>query len=365
MNIYKVIIYIFIVSTFTSCSEELQNKLKSNPNALGIANQIVVISDKAIWEGPVGDTLRMLYEAAYPMLPRPESIFDLKHYTPADLEAGPLRKELRTYLYLADLSDNASITARDIARDIGEEKILTIKREGVKNTTIGRDKWAMGQLMLYVVGKNQEDLITNITKSFPSISKKVYQHDYKQLKGYTFASGYNKALSNEIQEKLGVSVEVPADYIKAKWDEEEQLMWIRKETAVASFSMVMKTIDYSDEEQLTTDYLKEFVNEFGKEYVVTNTPGSHLVVNDEDLPIYTNKIEINGQYTSEIRGIWETTKDYMGGPFFAYAIIDKSQKKILLVLDLLLAPGKQKRDLMQQMELMTNTIEIMNDLTQD
>jgi hypothetical protein len=359
MNMYKAIIYFSLIALFASCSEEFQNKLKSNPNALGIANQIVVIADKDLWEGVVGDTFQMLYEAAYPMLPQPESIFDIKHYTPSDLEEGPLRKELRTYLFLGNLSDSNSATVREIARDIGEEKILTIKREGVKNTIIGRDKWASGQFMAYVVGKDEDDLITNITKSFPSISKKVYQHDYKQIKGYTFASGYNKALNSEIEEKLGVNIQIPADYMKAKWDEEEQLMWIRKETASSSYSVVLKSVDYKSEEQLTKDYLKAFVNEFGKEYVLTNTPGSYLVVNDEDLPIYTNKVEINGQYASEIRGIWETTKDYMGGPFFAYAIIDKSQKKILLVIDILLAPGKKKRDLMQHMELMTNTIKFL------
>ena len=353
---YKVIIYFSVIALFASCSEEFQNKLKSNPNALGTANQIVVIADQQLWEGAVGDTFQMLYEAAYPMLPRPEAIFDLKHYTPADLEAGPLRKELRTYLFLGDLSDDNSATVREIARDIGEEKILTIKREGVKNTIIGRDKWAVGQFMAYVVGKDEADLITNITKSFPSISKKIYQHDYSQIKGYTFASGYNKALNSEIQEKLGVSIQIPADYIKAKWDEEEQLMWIRKETAAASYNMVLKSVPYQSEEQLSEAYLKDFVNNFGKEYVQTNTPGSYMVVNDEDLPIYTNKIEINGQYASEIRGIWEATQDYMGGPFFAYAIIDKSQKNILLVLDMLLAPGEEKRDLMQYMELMTYTI---------
>lgn len=356
MNMYKVIIYFTLIALFTSCSEEFQNKLKSNPNALGTANQIVVIADQDLWQGVVGDTFQMLYEAAYPMLPRPEAIFDLKHYTPADLEAGPLRKELRTYLFLGDLSDNNSATVREISKDLGEEKILAIKNEGVKNTTIGRDKWAVGQLMIYVVGKNRDDLISNITKSFPSISKKVYQHDYNQIKGYTFSSGYNKALNSEIIDKLGVSIQIPADYIKAKWDEEEQLMWIRKETASASYNMVLKSINYESQDQLSEDALKDFVNEFGKEYVETNTPGSYMVVNDEDLPIYANKIEINGQYASEIRGIWETTKDYMGGPFFAYAIIDKSQKKILLVLDMLLAPGKEKRDLMQHMELMTNTI---------
>ncbi|GLR18146.1 DUF4837 family protein [Portibacter lacus] len=359
MKASNIIIYISLIILAFSCSEEFQNKLKSNPNALGTANQVVVIADQDLWDGIVGDTFRMLYEAAYPMLPRPESIFDLKHYTPNDLEAGPLRKELRTYLFLADLSNPNSPTVQSVARDLGEEKIMTIKKEGVKNTTVGRDKWAMGQLMLYVVGEDQEKLIENITKSFPSISKKVYQHDYKQIKGYTFAAGYNKAISSEIEEKLGVKVQVPADYIKALWDEEEKLMWIRKETSESTFGMVLKSLSYESEDQLSKEFLKEQVNQFGKDYVKTNTEGSYMVVNDEDLPLYTNTIEINGQYAYEMRGIWETTKDYMGGPFFAYVIIDKSQKKLLFILDFLMAPGKEKRDLMQQMELMTNTVEFL------
>ncbi|WP_235298809.1 DUF4837 family protein [Portibacter marinus] len=359
MKIRNIVLYIAAFILLYSCSDELQNKLKSNPNALGTANQIVVIADQDLWEGAVGDTFRMLYEAAYPMLPKPEPIFDLKHFTPTELEEGPLRKELRTYLYLANLSDANSTTVQSVSKDLGEEKILTIKREGIKNTTIGRDKWAAGQLMIYVMGEDEEALIDNITKSFPSISKRVYQHDYKQIKGYTFASGYNKALSTEIQEKLGVKIEIPADYVKAEWDEDAQLMWIRKETAAATFGMVLWSMDYESQDQLNKEFLKEKVNDFGRDYVKTNTPGSHMVINDEDLPLYTNTIEVNGQYAYEMRGIWETTQDYMGGPFFAYVVIDKSQKKLLFILDFLLAPGKEKRDLMQQMELMTNTLEFM------
>ncbi len=347
------------VLLFASCSEEMTQKLKSTPNALGTANQIVVIADKDLWEGTIGDTFRYYFEGAYPMMPAPEAIFDIKHYTPQQLEEGPLRKELRTYLYLADLSNNGSQTARVIAKDIGEEKYMKIKTEGAKNNVVGRDKWAVGQIMIYLAGKDRTDLIENIKKSFSSISKRVYEHDLKQIRGYTYASGYNKALNAEIEEKLGVKLNVPADYIKAKWDEDESLFWIRKETSMASFSMVLQTLDYESEEQLTKDFLKEKVNEFGKKHITTNTPGSYLVVNDIDLPLYTNTKDINGQYAYEIRGIWEATNDYMGGPFFAYVIIDKAQKKLLFVTDFLLAPGKRKRDLMQQMELMTNTIEIM------
>lgn len=359
MNLFKTTIYLSILIFFASCSEEFTQKLKSTPNALGTANQLVVIADKDLWESEVGDTFRYYFESAYPMMPAPESTFDVRHYTPQELEEGPLRKELRTYLYLADLSNNGSTTSKVIAKDIGEEKYMKIRSEGSKNNVVGRDKWAVGQIVIYLAGQNKQDLITNITNSFSSVSKRVYEHDEKQIRGYTYASGYNKALNAEVEEKLGVKINIPADYIKAKWDEDENLLWIRKETSMASFGMVLQSMNYQSESQLTKTYLKEKVNDFGKNHLTTNTPGSHLVINDRDLPLYTNTKDINGQYTYEMRGIWETTQDFMGGPFFAYLIIDKSEKKLLFVYDFLLAPGKRKRDLMQQMELMTNTIEIM------
>jgi hypothetical protein len=359
MNIFKTLLYIFVIIQLVSCSEELQSKLKSTPNALGTANQIVVIADDALWESELGDTFRFYYEAAYPMLPAPEPMYDLKHYTPQDLINGPLRKELRTYLYLADLSDNGSQTAKEIAKDIGEEKYMKIKQEGSSNNVVARDKWAVGQIMVYLAGKDKEDLINNIINSFSSVSKRIYDQDYKQIRGYTFSSGYNKALIAEVEEKIGVRMNIPAEYIKAKYDEEEQMMWLRKETSMASFSIVMKSIPYSSENQLTKEYLKNLINDFGKEHLTTNTPGSIMVVNDEDLPLYTHTREVNGQYTFEMRGIWEATKDYIGGPFFAYLILDKSQKKLLFIYDFLLAPGEQKRDLMQQLELLTNTMEII------
>lgn len=359
MKIIKSIIFGLIILSVSSCSEEFQKKLESTPNALGVSNQIVVIADQQLWDSEVGDTFRFYFEAAYPMMPSPEPIFDIMHFTPTDLIEGPTRKELRTYLFLADLNDNSSATAKVIIKDIGEEKAMKIKQEGAQNNIVGRNKWAVGQLMIYMGGKNNEDLFDNIKKSFSSISMKVYEHDLKQLKGYTYASGYNKALKAEVSEKLNVNVEVPADYIKALWDEDKKMIWLRKETNRASFGMVIRELPYTSKDQFTEDYLKDLVNEFGKEYVTTNTPGSHLVVNDEDLPIYTSTKDINGQYTYEIRGIWEATKDFMGGPFFAYLIMDKSQEKLLFVYDFLLAPGEEKRNLMQQLELMTNSLEML------
>lgn len=359
MSFKNIFFFAVLALSLTSCSEEFQRKLEVTPNALGSANGIMVIADQDLWDSEVGDTFRFYFGAAYPMLPSPEPIFDIRHYTPEDMRESRLRKELRTYVYLANLSNNGSETAKIVAADIGDEKYMKIRQEGSTSNVVGRDKWALGQVIVYLAGRDKEDLYNNIKKSFPSVSKRIYEHDYKQIRGFTYASGYNKGLNAEILEKIGVNATIPADFIKAKWDEDQNLLWIRKETASVSFSKIFRKVDYTSQSQFSKAYVKELIEDFGRTHLTTNTPGSYLVVNDEDLPIYTNTIEINGQYAYEVRGIWETTKDYMGGPFFAYLIMDKSQQKLIFVLDFLFAPGKEKRDLMQQLELITTSMEVM------
>ena len=86
-------ILVVYVLSFTSCTEEMARSFKALPNAFGEINQIVVIAEEDVWAGPVGDTLRYYFAAAYPILPQPEPIYDLVHFTPTDLIAEPSRKE--------------------------------------------------------------------------------------------------------------------------------------------------------------------------------------------------------------------------------------------------------------------------------
>jgi hypothetical protein len=128
------------------------------------------------------------------------------------------------------------------------------------------------------------------------------------------------------------------------------------ETKDASMSIVFQKVNYTNENELTESAIKEKLNAFGKEYVTTNEPGAYLRINDWDLPVYTYNRTINDQYAVEIRGIWETENDFMGGPYFSYAILSKDQKELLYVHCFCYAPGIQKRDIMQQLEQMARSI---------
>ena len=91
-------------------------------------------------------------------------------------------------------------------------------------------------------------------------------------------------------------------------------------------------------------------NKFGKTYVTSDIEDNYMVVNDEDLPVYEYSLNLDGRYTKELRGIWEMSKDFVGGPFCTYVVINEEKRELVYIDTFVLAPGQKKRNLMQQLE---------------
>ena len=87
-----------------------------------------------------------------------------------------------------------------------------------------------------------------------------------------------------------------------------------------------------------------------------------MLINDVDLPMYVYKKDIDKAYTLEARGIWEMKYDYMGGPFFAYLIKDPQRNRLILIDAFVYAPGKQKRDFMQQLEYIVTHLKFADNI---
>lgn len=352
----RILFSVILLIQFSSCNEEISKGLEAFPVAFGTLNDLIIIADDDVWEGPLGDSIRNYYGASYPIMPTPEPIFDLRHFNAEQINSEILRRQLRTYLIIADLSDSKSGTTKMIKQDLGEERVRKAMEDSGFNSTVGRDKWARNQLLIYLFGNSKEAVAASIQSNFNGVANRIYTHDERQLIAKTYAAGMNRFLQNELDRNLGVNAQIPSEFIQAVYKEEQNLMWFRKETKDASMNVVLKKMNYTSENQLTEGKIKEQLNTFGKEFVTTNEEGAYLRVNDWDLPVYTYQRTLNDQYALEIRGIWETENDYMGGPYFSYAILSKDQKDLLYVHCFSYAPGSQKRDIMQQLEQIVHSI---------
>jgi len=252
----KKILYLVVLSLILVSCKNVGNPLVTDykPKAISKSNDIVVVADEEIWEGAVGDTFRYYFESAYPITPNPEPIFNLRFFTPRQLRAEPLRKELRTYCVLADIKDTLSETTKMIEQDYGPVRFNKIMQNDSIHTGVGKDKWAMDQLVVYVYGKGEDDLINAIRNSFNNVTNKVHEHDAAQIKANAYVSGRHLGLTEKIQKTFNVKLDIPGDYKEALYfPEGNSTIWLRKDTRRATLNMVIQKFRYDDISQVSVD----------------------------------------------------------------------------------------------------------------
>ena len=349
---YRYILLIVLAAiVLVSCNDEVTGTYGAKPMAMGRLNDLVVIADNDVWEGMPGDTFRHYFESAYPIMPNPEPMFDLRHFTTKELSSEPLRQELRTYVILADLSDTDSPTTSMVRKDIGEERFIKAKSDPTFVSTVGKDKWARGQIVIYLFAKNEPALAASTVEKFPAIADRVRHHDEQQLLASIYAVKQESAGAiSKIKSLFGLDIKIPGDYEIIMNKPDENIFWLRSDAKDASSNIVIRSFDYTSPDQLATEYLIGLRDNYGKAYISGPSDNSYMVTNTTDLPIYDYTYDINGLYTKEIRGIWEMENEFMGGPFVTFAIVNKEEGKLIFIDTFVYAPGKEKRDIVQQIE---------------
>jgi hypothetical protein len=349
----KIIKFFFLIAivSFFACTADVPDNMKPKPSALGKINEIVVVSDDMLWDGQVGDSLRYYFESPFPVLPRPEPSFDLRHFNMEQMRAEPLRKQLRTYLVVGVLDDKTSPTSQFIRSDLKDERINMAYTDENLRTSVGTSKWATGQIVVYLFAPTEEKLLSSIGSYYPSIAKRVNLHDSKSLEAAVYAKGENKGLTQKILDNFGLNLNVPLDFVEAKYNAQDNFIWLRKEAKQATISLVIQKIEYKDQSQFSLDYVKALRDTYGKKYISSTTEGSYMVTNSDDLPMFEYAKENAAFYSKEYRGIWEMTKDFMGGPFISYMIHNAEDNVIYFCDGLVFGPGSKKRNQIQQLDL--------------
>lgn len=346
---------------FTGCSSEPQAQgsgsgLRPMPLAFGKIRELTVIMDNDLWKGQVGDTLDYYYAGPYLLLPQPEPILDIRHFTARELLEDPLRKELRLMLFVCDLSDEQSLTTQMVSKDLGEEKIRRARETPGFRITVGRNKWAKDQTILYLFGFSEEELVANVKKSMSVIMDKIEEVDTEKLDATVYLDGENTKLTQLIRDRYKFNIRIPGEYVQALYD--ESVLWMRRETTDYSSSILVSSIPYTDPSQLTKQGLKEIRDSIGRKYISSELPDTYMKVNDIDLPFLADATSVSGKYALEGRGIWEIENDYMGGPFLSLLIHQPERNQLIFLDGFLYAPGKDKRNNMLYLEHIFSTVRL-------
>ncbi len=360
MKIINSTLYIIAILTmisFWSCNDEVSKHYKPKNIALAKMNEIVVVADDDTWNA-VKDSFDYYFGSAYPLMPSPEPKFDIRRFSPKLLEGEPLRKELRTYVIIADLNDQDSPTTKMVRNDIGEKRYLKAKSSKQFNVIVGKDKWAKNQILIYLFGFGKDNLYRAIRENYPAIAQRIREHDKDQLDASIYVlKGENKSISRAIKEKMGIDIKVPGDFVWLKKDE-DNFVWLKKDTPKAALNIIIRQYPYTSQSQFSKDHLIKLRDEYGKKYISSHEEGSYMTSNVKDLPVMEYDTKIDNRYTKEIRGIWELVNDYMGGPYATYMIHDKDHNRVIFIDAWVFAPGTSKRNYMMQLDHIIKSIKI-------
>ncbi len=352
---------LFLWSCASESSKPTSPFTPDKNQAHGRVNQILVIAEDDLWKSPVGDTFFYYFGAPYILLPQPEPIFDVQHLTPEQLSEQTVKKEFRTVLFLADLNNENSSVSSLVKADLGGEKLAEVLQGKKYGVTVGRDKWAKEQLLFYIHGFGEERLVENIQKNFPSIARKINEKDETIVKANAYQAGRNDKLAAEIKSIFNLDLDVPGDFQKAFFNSQTNTMWLRRDVREVNVNILIHKRPYTNKSQLTKEGIKKIRDEVGR--IVTSTvTGSYMRINDVDLPLFVENKTINNQYAVQAKGIWDMVNDFKGGPFVSNLMLDEKAGELILVDAFVFAPQKDKRNYMQEMELIISSAKILADV---
>ncbi|MBO4572013.1 MAG: DUF4837 family protein [Bacteroidales bacterium] len=297
-----------------------ENKGGALPAISGKAGEIIVVANKAQWEAEVGNRIRGVLAAEYDYLPQKEPLFNLANVPEASV--NKLIKVHRNLFYL----------------NVGEGKTTGMQ---VRN-----DVYASPQTVVVVTAPDDNTAAEFIKANGESIVEAFEKAERDRL--ISNAKLYEEVKLRElVSNKFGGSPIFPNGYTLKK--QTPDFVWISYETSYTIQGILIYSYPYENDSQLTMEKLIQKRNEVVKENVPATSEGSYMITNPTIVPGF-REVEYNGIKKAEVRSLWDTYGDFMGGPFVSQAFRSKDGNSIIVTEGFVYAPKYNKRNYLRQVE---------------
>lgn len=313
-----------IALTIAGCAACSQKEAQK-PSISGKSGEVIVVTGKSQWSGEIGNSIRHALASDYGYLPQDEPKFDLLN-VPAP---GVTRiiKVHRNMLYI-NIED-------------------TLKN----SVSIRKDVWAAPQTMVIVTAPDEASAAQLIADKAEKIFEAfdAAERDRNMAAAQAFE---NAKLRQSVEEIYGGSPYFPDSYSLKK--KTRDFIWISYETSYTTQGIFIYSFPYEGEFQLGKEYLTAKRDEVMKANVPAMAEGSYMITNPQVEPALRT-VTYNNIQRSELRGLWDTHNDFMGGPFVQQAFLSKDGSSVIVVEGFVYAPKYNKRDYLRQVEGIIST----------
>lgn len=327
-------IIVVLAAAFALCScNEKKTRQALLPHISGKAGEVVVVIDKANWEGSVGNTLRDSLACETPFLAQREPLFNL-----VNVPQGAFNSMFQVHRNIIMVNIDPAVT---------EPGVIYRK-----------DVWARPQTVIHINAADVETAVRLIQENSADIVVTLEQAERDRIIANTKKYEELK-LAPVVTEMVGGSPHFPSGYqLKKKTSD---FIWIEYATQyVTQGILVYKYPVAEGENMMDLDSILANSNEV----LMNNVPGmfdnTYMTISSFMRPSIEYK-RYKGLDFAEIRGFWEVVNDFMGGPFVSHAFYSKDGKEVIVLQAFVYAPKYDKRQYLRQVESVIYSFEWAKD----
>lgn len=298
------------------------------PGSSGKMLEILVVVDRPDGTKTLPAAFREVIQAPQPALNQPEPGYDLLIIRPKDLTGF-----FNTHHNILNIRIHP-----------------TVKREGL---VVRRDVWAVPQVIADLNARSDSSAALLIRQKASQVLNLFRENEILKVSAQ-YAGTADPAVSATLAENMRIRSGLPECFYVAVSGKD--YCWLRCRDEEKETGWVLSRIPYRDTALFDSANMAGVCDSLVSALIPGSRPGSHMVLS-RGLPILIRQSDLQGQFAMELRGLWETRNDQMGGPFLAYLMPYPSRKEVLIQYGYVYHPNAPKRDLLFQMETIMRTVQ--------
>jgi hypothetical protein len=351
----KLLVSFLLILYLASCNRNKNPEYL--PVATGKPGDMILIMDSVQWNGRLGNELRKIFKAEMPGLPREEPLFNLIFVYPR--KGSTLLTQIRNLVFVFTL-DQQTPGSRIMREGFDAETLARIQTDSSFFISTASNEYSRGQEVMYLFGKTEDDLIQRLQENGQRIQNFFNEAEKKRARTALTGITTTKPITEFLRKESGIVIHVPFGFKIA--DKQPDFIWLRQMDAKVDKSVFITWKPYESEYQFLPDSLISWRNHVLRNYLFEDpdNPDSFLVTETQVpfKPVIARQLTFNNSFAMELRGLWKTNTNTMGGPFISYAVADQQQGLIYYLEGFCYSPGKDQRETIRELEAILSTFNV-------
>ncbi len=325
MRKFFIVILVALMVVGTSCKHKSVPAFKADDFSTGKAGEMILAIDSNLWTLSALKSIYGILEQPQPAINQIEPMFDVIQCSNAD--------------FFASFTRHRNIVQFDCKKEYSGNHF-----------EIERNPYTSPQVLVKIQGNNQDSCLALFLAHRDEIVQAMYDNDIARLQN-AHRKLNNPEVEKKIREKFGVSMTIPADYFVGR--EEKDFLWLCYRTPKNDrFVMIYK----SPACELTANKIVAARDSVTKAYIQGAVLGAYPIVADlEGFPI-SQEMAIRYHQGLELRGLWASVRDKMGGPFYSFTQLTEDKQSCLTIDGFVYAPQEHKRDYIREVEAIVKSL---------